>query len=49
VETKLRGDVLHLESKGIVEIAVHSPDYIPEYIIKVSSMQGFYLKQWVPM
>ncbi|CAB4009329.1 SMC5-SMC6 complex localization factor 1-like [Paramuricea clavata] len=34
VETKLRGDVLHLESKGIVEIAVHSPDYIPEYIIK---------------
>ena len=32
VEAKLRPDVLHLESKGI---SVHSPDYIPEHIIKV--------------
>ena len=35
VETKLKADVDHLESKGI---SVQSLDYIPEYIIKVCSM-----------
>lgn len=32
VEDKLRSDVIHLQSHGI---SVLSPDYIPEYIIKV--------------
>ena len=32
VETKLRRDVLHLESQGI---SICSPDHIPEYVIEV--------------
>ena len=37
VETKLKADVQHLESKGI---SVYSPDYIPEYILKVWETVG---------